>query len=178
MPVLITAVVAVGILCCVDLLLTFGVVRRLREHTELLAARGGANDIVVGLVAGQAPAGFSARTANGEYVSGPAGLRLVAFFSPTCPACPERVPAFTEYLASHHISPRDVLAVIEDGASEPPPYLGQLMAVAQVCAGQDSQAVTDAFEVSGYPAFCLLDAEGALMASSFDPAVLPVPAGV
>jgi len=37
MAILSAAVVVVGLLCLTDLLLTFGVIRRLREHTEQLA---------------------------------------------------------------------------------------------------------------------------------------------
>ena len=40
MPILIAAVVVVGCLCLLDLLLTFGVIRRLREHTSMLTAAG------------------------------------------------------------------------------------------------------------------------------------------
>lgn len=41
MPFLVTAVVLVGLLCAVDLLLTFAVLRRLREHTEELGRLSG-----------------------------------------------------------------------------------------------------------------------------------------
>ena len=37
MPIVIAAVTIVGVLCVLDLLLTFGVIRRLREHTAMLA---------------------------------------------------------------------------------------------------------------------------------------------
>jgi hypothetical protein len=36
--------------------------------------------------------------------------------------------------------------------------------------------VTGAFKVTGFPAFCLLGADGVLLASSYDPAMLPEPA--
>lgn len=36
MPFLITAVVLVGLLCALDLVLGLGVIKRLREHTEML----------------------------------------------------------------------------------------------------------------------------------------------
>ena len=37
MAILGAAIVVMGLLCLIDLLLTFGVIRRLREHTEQLA---------------------------------------------------------------------------------------------------------------------------------------------
>jgi len=88
MPVLIAAVIAVGTLCLVDLLLTFGVIRRLREQTALLAAPDSRERAVIGVPEGELPGGFSATTTTGEVVSGTAGVRVVAFFASGCAACP------------------------------------------------------------------------------------------
>ena len=41
MAILVAAIGLVGLLCLADLLLTFGVIRRLREHTEQLAGLRG-----------------------------------------------------------------------------------------------------------------------------------------
>jgi hypothetical protein len=38
--------------------------------------------------------------------------------------------------------------------------------------------VSVAFKAQGYPAFCLLDADGALLASGIHPSTLTEPAGV
>ena len=62
MTVLVAAVALVGVLCLLDLLLTFGVIRRLREHAELITL-GGVPDIpVLGVAVGEQPAPFSATT--------------------------------------------------------------------------------------------------------------------
>ena len=78
MPLLIAAIIVVGCLCLLDLLLTFGLLRRLREHAELLAGGMPASP-PPGLTAGEQPAAFTAVSTSGQAVSGPAGLRLAAF---------------------------------------------------------------------------------------------------
>jgi thiol-disulfide isomerase/thioredoxin len=177
MPILIAAVVAVGCLCLLDLLLTFGVIRRLREHTSMLTTAGGALEPYVGLRAGESPGPFSAVTISGE-VAGAAGLRMVAFFSSWCSSCPEQVPPFVEYLIRHRIARDSVLAVIAGDNNAPPPYLDRLAEVTQACVVQDDSDIAKAFKVTGFPAFCLLDADGAVAASGYDPTTLPEPATV
>jgi hypothetical protein len=178
MPILIAAVAVVGGLCLLDLLLTFGVIRRLREHTDLLSGTRNTRPPVTGLTAGQSPGAFSAVTTTGELVSGAAGFRVFAVFSSSCSACPEQVPPFMAYLSSNHIGRESVLAVVQDDDDAPPPYLDELTGVAQVCVEPTDGELTKAFDVRGTPAFYLLDMDGAVLASDFDPAVLPEPAAV
>lgn len=177
MPVLIAAVAITALLCLVDLLLTFGVIRRLREHTALLSAAHGEDVAVIGLASGQRAEPFTATTTDGALITGPAGLHMVAFFSPRCSICPKRVPAFTEYLRANQVRRDDVLVVIGESA-EPVPYLDELTSVAQVCTEADDGPLGKAFGVAGFPAFCLLDADGAVRATGFDPAELPAPVPV
>lgn len=178
MAVLIAAVVIVGLLCLLDLLLTFGVIRRLREHTELLrtgqlASSGG----VVGLPTGQVPKQFTVVAEDGSTITGPAGLRLAGFFSATCPACPGRVAPFTDYIRDNKIARDEVLATLLIAAgTAPPPYLSLLTEVAQVTVQLPDSDVAKAFGVAGYPAFCVLGADGALVATGFDPQTLPAAA--
>ena len=166
MPILIAAVIAVGGLCLLDLLLTFGVIRRLREHKDILSNGPGAASSVTSLEPGQSPAAFAAVTTSGEPVTG-AGLRVAAFFSSSCSACPERVAPFLAYLRRHRISQDD---------DAPAPYLDQLAEAAQACTEPEGGEIAKAFGVTGFPAFCLLDADGAVLASGYDPAALPEPA--
>jgi hypothetical protein len=173
--VLVAAVVLVGVLCLVDLLLTFGVIRRLREHAELITL-GGVPDIpVLGVAAGEQPAPFSATTTEGDLVSGPGGLAMVAFFSTTCSACPERVPPFVSYLSHHGIARESALAVVLGPQDEPPAFATALAGAARVTTAPELEdnPLTRAFKVVGYPAFCLLDDDGTVIATSHDPAALP-----
>lgn len=172
MAILSAAVVVVGLLCLADLLLIFGVIRRLREHTELLAGFR-PDTVVTDLAAGEVPAPFTALGTAGEQLTGPIGLRLVAFFAAGCSACPERVPGFVEYLRENHIARDEVLVVIASSEPEPVSYAEQLAAVAPVCLEQPGGELETAFKVRGYPAFCLLDATGSVSAASHEPATLP-----
>ncbi len=175
MSILVVAVVIVGVLCLTDLLLTFGIIRRLREHTALLSEQGHADLPVTGLAVGEVPEPFAVPTTEERLQTGPAGLRLVAFFSSSCSICPKRVPSFTDYVLANGIHRNDVLAVVLGAADEPAPYLDQLTTVAQTRLEPENGELARAFKVSGYPAFCLLDPDGAVLASGYDPAALPAP---
>lgn len=173
------AVAVVGALCLLNLLLTFGVVRRLREHTELLGRGGGIPDVpVLGLMAGERVAAFSAFTRSGELLTGTGGLRVAGFFSSGCSACPEQVGPFTEYLADNRVPRDSVLSVVLAADDDLPSYADRLGDAGRVCVARPDSEVVTAFKVSGFPAFALLDDTGALIAASFSPARLPAPAAV
>jgi hypothetical protein len=169
------AVGVVGVLCLLDLLLTFGVIRRLREHTEILSRSGPAAPPVIGPAPGERVAVFSAVTTGGERLSGPGGLRVAAFFSSSCSACPERVGPFTDYLRAHQIARENVVSVVTGLGASPPPYVDRLAAVSLVCMEAEDGELARAFKVRGFPAFCVLDGAGAMLASGYEPAMLPEP---
>jgi hypothetical protein len=178
MPVVVGAVIVVGVLCLFDLLLTLGVIRRLREHTDLLRElQAPAGSPVIGLAAGQGPEPFTAQTADGTSVAGPAGLRLAAFFSASCSVCPGRVAPFIEYVRANQLGRDDVLAVlVVTDLSAPPRYLSDLAGIARVCVQPDDSELARAFSVTGYPAFCLLDSVGNVVSSGHTPAAMPAAA--
>jgi len=181
MTVLICAVTIVGVLCLIDLLLTLGAIRRLREHTMIIGRirlSGYPVASVSALRDGASPQQFRAVTTDGIEVAGPSGLSVVAFFSTTCPVCPERVPAFADYVRNRHGKRDEALAVVIGDADGPPSYLDDLAEVAQVCTEADGGPIGLAFAVQAFPAFFVLDAEGAMLTSSYDPAELPMPAAV
>lgn len=176
MAVLVAAVALTAALCLVNLLLMFGVVGRLREHSRMLSESRTLPE-VTGLLPGEAPAAFSAVSATGTPVGNTTGVRVAAFFSTKCSVCSERVEPFISYLSERKISRDQVLAVIVgNGAPEGgrvTPYADQLAGVATVCNEHDEGGVAAAFKVTGFPAFCLLDEDGQLTASGYDPAMLP-----
>jgi hypothetical protein len=177
MAILTAAVIVVGVLCLIDLLLTFGVIRRLREHEEMISKSGpAAMPPAIGLLPSEHAAEFTAVTAGGDLLNGAPGLRMAAFFSAMCPVCPERVEPFLGYLGGHQIAPHSVLAVVVAPGGDPPPYLDRLAAAARICLEQEDGELAKAFKVQGFPAFCLLDGDGAVVASGYDPANLPAPA--
>jgi hypothetical protein len=176
MPVLIAAVAMLGAVCLLDLVLTFGVIRRLRVHSELLSQDRTPGPPVIGLGVGESPGGFTAVSTSGALLAGPAGIRVTAFFSALCSICPERVPPFVDYLAEHRIPADSVLVVLHATDSQPAPFAGELAQVGQVCVEADDGELARTFRVNGYPAFCLLDADGQVQATGYDPRDLPAPA--
>jgi hypothetical protein len=178
MVVLIAAVIVVGVLCLLDLLLTFGVIRRLREHSEMLARNQAGSVDVIGLPPGQTPAPFTAIDSSGRAVRGPSGLSVIAFFSTSCPICPKRAPVFVDYVRGHLVGRDEVLAVVVGDASQPPSYLADLAVVGRVCTESSDGPLERSFAVRGFPAFFVLDGAGTVVWSGYDPAALPAPAVV
>ena len=176
MPVLVAAVALTVALCLVNLLLMFGVVRRLREHGRLLSELGTLPE-VTDLIPGEAPGAFTAVSATGKQLRNATGVQVAAFFSTQCSVCPERVEPFINYVSRRGIGQDRVLAVIvgngnPDGG-DLTPYADQLAGIATVCTEHDDGGVSTAFKVTAFPAFCLLDDDGLLTASGYDPATLP-----
>jgi hypothetical protein len=172
MTLLAAAVIFVGCLCLLDLLLTFGVLRRLREHAALLA--GPPTDQTPGLAPGGRPAAFTAVSTSGQTISGPSGPRVAAFFSTSCSICPGMVAPFLRYVQSAGLHPHSVLAVVatETDATH---YEAELAGAASICFEPQGGSLGNAFQINGFPAFFLLDADGVIVGSAFDPAALPEP---
>ncbi|MEO3888355.1 TlpA disulfide reductase family protein [Nonomuraea sp. B5E05] len=160
MPYLVAAVVLVGLLCMVNLLLTVGVIRRLREQS-------GRQDFpepmtTGGLARGDRIPDFAATTTNGEPISGEllGGPAMVGFFSPGCKPCKDLLPHFVE---AARRTPDAVLAVVAAGSDEDAaPYVEHLAQVASVVTEEPQGPVQSAFKVAGYPTVFLLDADGAV----------------
>jgi hypothetical protein len=174
MPALAAAISVVGILCLLDLIVTLGVIRRLREHTEMLAEMNGGPAPVMGVQVGSSPATFSATAADGGLVSGSSGLFVVAFFSASCPVCPKQVEPFARYLTDSDVPADRALVVIVGPASDPPAYRDRLAAVARLVTEDVDGEISRAYQVVGFPAFVLMDGTGNVLAVSHDPAELPV----
>src|SRR5215472_10379574 len=133
MPALVAAVAMTAALGLVNLLLTFGVVRRLQEHAKLLSESRTLPE-VTGLLPGEAPGDFTAVSATGRPVGSTTGVRVAAFFSTECSVCTTRVEPFVSYVSARKISPERVLAVIVgNGAADGDgltPYVDKLAGVA------------------------------------------------
>src|SRR5579859_2217271 len=172
MAIISAAVIVIGCLCLVDLLLTFGVLRRLREQAAQLGRVGQLPS--PGLPPGSRPGAFAATGRSGHALSGPDGWQIVAFFSAACPACADQVAPFVTYVHSHHLSSDAVLAVVV--AEDEAPYVAELSGAAQVCVESPEGPLSAAFATTGFPAFFVLDPTGAVAAAGYDPLVLPAPA--
>lgn len=167
---LVAAVIVVGLLGVVNLVFSFGVIRRLREHTEILN-RLHSGPVRVMVRAGGRVGEFSAVAVDGTAVSQPSlgADTLVGFLSTTCPACVERLPEFIRF-ARNHTGP--VLGVVVGNGDEAATLVQALDGVATVVQEPNGGPMAVAFEVTAFPAFGLLDAGGVVRASGLAPSAL------
>lgn len=166
---LVVVVIVLGAIGLANLVLTLGMVRRMREQIALmkLSIEGVVNPKPIMLEAGSRVGDFQATTVTGDGV-GSADLRgatLVGFLSQSCPACAESLPSFLARAQLAPEGPGQVLAVIvgDDDGSD---LQRRLAAVARVVVEPPAGPVATAFGVDGFPAFALL-ADDKVVASHF-----------
>jgi thiol-disulfide isomerase/thioredoxin len=165
-------VVLVGLLCVVNLVLTYGVIRRLRERT---AGTGGKGPEVPRSVlgAGATVGPFSTTDTEGGRLTRDdlSEGQLVTFVSPGCPACEELLPLVAE--RAREYGPGRVLAVVvrdadRDGAGEGNgvrEYLERLAPVARVVTCDFGDELTTAFALAGVPAYVEMGPGGRVASS-------------
>ncbi|GAA2068517.1 TlpA family protein [Streptomyces albiaxialis] len=158
MPFLIVAVVFVGLLCTLDLVLSLGVIKRLREHTDLLSALNGRASLAAGEEVGE----FTAVTVDGVAVSraGLADDTLVGFFSPGCAACKEQLPKFVAYARALPGGRARVLAAVVGDPKRTAAMVAELAPVAQVVSEAPNGEVGSAFRIAAFPVFLTVSARG------------------
>ncbi|MEV7796272.1 hypothetical protein AB0O68_30440 [Streptomyces sp. NPDC087512] len=165
MSFLIALTVFVGLLCALDLVLTLGVIKRLREHTALLAK--GSQPARPAIQVGESVGRFMATTVDGAPLE-PGSLHgetLVGFFSPTCRPCQEKLPQFAAYAAARSGGRDGVLAVVvteEDDAAE---FVAALSPVARVVVEGRQGPVGTAFMAHSFPTMLTVESadEGTLV---------------
>lgn len=184
MTVLEAAVVLVGVLCVVDLALTVGVIRRLREYEGLRGAGGRPASVA----SPGSPVGrFAATTLAGDELTldslveaTASGEALVGFFSPHCEPCEKLLPDFVAYasgLAGN--GGARVLAVIVGDAGEATGMVQALEPVAHLVVEGHAGGIAGAFQATSFPALFTVDGAGRVTASGHALAAVrrPVPAG-
>jgi hypothetical protein len=171
MPYLAAFTVLVGLIAVLNLVLTFGVIKQLRDHTELLVKGGtGKPKATVCVPAGESPTDFAATTLDGEPLTrqSVAGS-FVAFLTPFCETCEERVADVLGYSESLRLGREDVLAVLIGTEEETAELAGKLRGVARLAVESPAGGpIGTAFSVVGYPALALLDTDGSVIASGAD----------
>ncbi|GAA1662367.1 thioredoxin domain-containing protein [Fodinicola feengrottensis] len=160
MPVLIAAVVLLGVLCLVGLLLIFAILRRLREQgAELENLRKvlgmGITDYDVTELVGRKIPEIGGRT--------PA---LVGFFSVGCDSCHEQAPKFAEQASGQHC-----VAIVTGTGAERDPLLRQL-GDAAVLTGPDGAEVARGLGIRAYPTFLRVDTDGVIVRAQTEAAGL------
>lgn len=172
MSALVAAVVLIGLLCLLNLVVSLGLVRRLREQGEAGHHRHGTSDPgPIQLPVGQPVPSFEARTVDGEAIGSAdlTGRTLVGFFSPGCDACEVQLPLF---VAAARESGRPPLAVVAGTNGTSAPYVEKLRGSAQVVQELDRGPIQQAFGVRGFPAFVLVE-DGVLGMNDYELSSLP-----
>lgn len=160
MAFLVTAVVLVGALCAVDLLLTFAVIRRLREHTRLLSTASGGPPAGIGV--GEEVGGFTVSTVDGEQLSdvSVSDGTVVAFLSVSCQPCREKLPALVRYAGAVPGGRDRVLAVVVGDAGEAEAFVAELRPVSRVVVEGYGGPVGAAFKTRAYPSILQVGRSG------------------
>ncbi|WP_165974676.1 TlpA family protein disulfide reductase [Nonomuraea deserti] len=156
MQYLVAAVGLVGLLGMVNLLLTVGVIRRLRSRSRSAPPSMTAE----GLSPGARIPRFAATTTSGEPVSDEllGAPALVGFFSRGCRPCEELLPLFVERARGTSDA---VLAVVAAGAGEDSAAeIERLAEVARVVKEEPQGPLQAAFKVNAYPTVITIDAGG------------------
>jgi thiol-disulfide isomerase/thioredoxin len=183
MPYLIAAVVLIGLACAANLMLTFGVIRRLKAAADLGAAAGPGRGMPPLLpVGGQLPA-FRTQTVGGGRLDNAAlaGARtLIGFFSTQCEPCREHAPDFLRYAAAEKIDPERVVAVVQGTVDQTSEFVGSCLrggADVMVVAEPDGGPVAKSLGAVAFPQFYLVDGDGTLETVELSINLLPTTAG-
>ena len=180
MAILTAAVVLVGVLVLFDLLLTLGLIKRVRTHAETLDKVVNAAPAQV-LEPGQLPVGtavseFTATTSDGLEVSREsfADGAVVGFFSTWCDTCAEQLPGFLTY--AEPLGRERVLAVVHGDEEKLVELVAKLSKVAQVVVEAEHGPIAKAAGVRGMPTMAVVDKDWRVTASGYSTETLPATA--
>lgn len=179
MSYLAAALAIVSVLCVMNLLLLFLVMRRLREHGERLAKLPRYRPMLQRLTAGTKVQEFTAISTTGESRSlaeMTSSRSLVGFFSIGCPACHDQLPGFIKFAKTIPGGTAQVLAVVIGAEKQAMDFAAGLAEVAAVVIESLHGPVATAFSVPALPSFYLVGADGRVEASGMAMEMIAVPA--
>ncbi|MFI6318206.1 TlpA disulfide reductase family protein [Nonomuraea sp. NPDC050556] len=154
------------VLGLVNLLLVLAVLSRLRGQAQEVRERQIKMPV---LPPGTTPEPFEATALDGSAVR-TGDFRLVAFLSPACSLCHDRLPDLLAYAAR---SGQPLLAVLAGTREEVAELATEVGPSARVIVEEPEGPVWRAFGVRGLPAFYLLDGEGAVRGAGVEVSDLP-----
>jgi hypothetical protein len=167
---LVAIVVLLAVLVVANMLLTWGMLRRLRTLQEQVAA-GSVPAPENGLYPGDEAPDFSALTPAGDTVTRDEVVRgetVLVFLSPHCEACETHLPSVRELGRGADGSPA-ALAVI-DGTREESGHLmtGLQGDVPVLFAPRGTTDLLERYQVNTYPSSYVVGADGRITASHLD----------
>ena len=168
MSLLAAAVTFSSALGLLNLILAYGIIRRLRA--EQRSSPSGSFPLPDAESLGAALEEFTVRLENGREIS-PDTLAegtVAAFFAPGCAPCAELLPHFVETVARSGRRADEVLAVVVPGKEGSAEYAARLDTVATVVTDDNARTVEVAFGVNAYPVVCRVESDGRLTALSRD----------
>jgi len=173
-------IVVVGIVCVLNLVLVFGVIRRLKEHDQALARLPhGAGAPAASMRAPGSEVGeFTAVSTDDVPVTKETlhAETMVGFFSVSCAPCVENAPKFAEHAAGVPGGRDSVLTVVvADGDDDPSEMVRVLGDTARVVVEGYDGPIATAFSVTAFPTYAVV-AAGRITATALDVTTLPVPA--
>jgi thiol-disulfide isomerase/thioredoxin len=160
----VVALVVTNVLTLLNLLLLFGVIRRLR--VQQFPPPGGM------AAPGSLPVGtpidaFVTTDTDGLPLRRdelPAGA-VIGFFSPGCTPCEALIPKFVAYAEGLSDGRKSALAVVVGSREEAADYVARLSPAARVVVESQEGDLVRAFQVTGYPTLFQLDGDGRLLVS-------------
>ncbi|GGL03610.1 peroxiredoxin family protein [Planomonospora parontospora] len=161
-----------AVLTVLNLILTLGVIRRLRDHTDRFTELAGAGTVPEPIIGVGTPIpSFTATSVTGERITDAqlAEGGMVGFFSTTCSTCEEWAPRFASAARSLPGGRSRTMVVVvapseEDAARMTAEFEGAATVVREVADGP----LATAFKVFGYPAMCRVGGDGTVAAVGRD----------
>ncbi|GAB2859802.1 hypothetical protein GCM10027176_72510 [Actinoallomurus bryophytorum] len=154
----------VGVLCLINIALMLGVIRRLNDHSRMLAekAPGRAEPAPLGVPPGERVGDFTVTAVDGEPVSRADlnGSTLIGFLAPGCPSCEAGLPDFISRAEAAAGGRHQVLAIVLGSSPGAGELCDQLRPVARVLTEtEEGGPLVTAFGVGALPAFALLSGD-------------------
>jgi peroxiredoxin len=163
--VLLLTIVVVG-----NLLLTWGMVRRLRNLQEQVGLAFG--PLQNGLAPGDPAPDFFAVTASGDRVTRDELVRsetVLAFFSPTCSACESHIPSVRQLAGLAPGSGPAVVAVVDGRVDESSHLVDEMEGdVVMVFAPRSENDLLEDYRVNAYPSYYVISPDGRITNSHMD----------
>jgi thiol-disulfide isomerase/thioredoxin len=135
-----------------------GIIKRLRQHAEAISSRGAAPSAT--LAVGEHVGDFATASLDGVTVTSDliTSESTIAFFSPGCGPCKEKLPGFVDYVKRMGGIQQHVITVIVGDESEAAEFVSQLGAVTTVVVEEPTGgALSKACQVTAFPTILVAD---------------------